>query len=159
MKRELPEKKQEEEEQVSSWILNRTAEMIQQEVGDMILQYPQIQDPVKICEKLLGDYFVIQELHQITRGRYIRWVNLETGVLSNGGIVLDIQFKQTDLEENGETDTTRPTKKNETGVYILCRTYGGHFFNMLFNRMLVFQKLNDREKMYLDLQQAKIDTT
>ena len=50
----------EEEPNDFSLVLNRTPEDIQQEIGDMVLAYPNIQNPVEICEKLLGQYVVIK---------------------------------------------------------------------------------------------------
>jgi len=125
-----------------SLVLNRTSEDIQQEIGDMVLLYPNIKNPVEICEKLLGQYVVIQELHQLLKGRYIRWINPENGNLTSGGIVLDVQFKQ----DSAEVQT--PVVK--TGVFILYKTYSGGVFSVQYNNTLFFQKLKPRELQYLD---------
>jgi hypothetical protein len=46
----------------------------------------------KICNKLIG-YRYVDEIHELFKGRHIRWIR--DGVLTNGGIVVDIKF--TDL--------------------------------------------------------------
>ena len=144
----------EEEPNDFSLVLNRTPEDIQQEIGDMVLAYPNIQNPVEICEKLLGQYVVIQELHQITRGRYVRWINPENLKLSSGGIVLDMQFKQgttaTTATENTE-ETKEPPYVKKTGVFIMCRSYTGGIFMVQYDKTLFFQKLKPREVLYLEL--------
>ena len=145
----------EEESTDLSLVLNRTPEDIQQEIGEMVLAFPHIQNPVEICEKLLGQYVVIQELHQLSKGRYIRWINTEHGKLSPGGIVLDIQFKQGGTEppppETVVEETKWPPYVKKTGVFILCRTYAGAVFWVQYDNTLVFQKLKPREVLYLDL--------
>lgn len=142
-----------EEEQIAfSLVLNRTAQDIQQEIGDMVLAYPRIQNPVEICEKLLGQYVVVQELYQLIRGRYVRWIVPEKGTLSSGGIVLDIQFKQGNKSNDKSNDMEEDQESaKKTGVFVLCRTYSGGLFHFQYDNTLVFQKMKPREVLYLDL--------
>ena len=141
-----------------SLVLNRTPEDIQQEIGDMVLAYPNIQNPVEICEKLLGQYVVIQELYQISKGRYIRWINPENGKLVHGGIVLDVQFKQETTEnENTEENNNETKNPKKTGVYILCKSINGGVFYVQYSNTLIFQKLKPREVLYLELLGSQMD--
>lgn len=138
-----------EEEQIDmSLVLNRTPEDIQQEIGDMVLANPRIENPVEVCEKLLGQYIVVQELYQISCSRYVRWINPETGKLSCGGIVLGIHFRQGKIPDDSTEPESIPRK---TGVFIVCRGYSGGIFNIQYDNTLFFQKLKPREILFLDL--------
>ena len=131
-------------EEPSSLVLNRTAEEIQREIGEMVLSFSSTvsgplgshlkePDPVEICEKLFqGDYVVIQELYQLQKGRYIRWLDPTTGKLSAGGIVVDILFK-------------------EKGVWILYKGFHQGMYQYRYDNTITFQKMTRWEQTYLAL--------
>lgn len=148
----------EEELHEYSLVLDRTPEEIQQEIGDMVMSCSKIKEPVEFCEKILGSYIYVQELYQIKRSRYIRWINKKTGKKGCGGSVCNIQFKQKSEIEHGsqiqnENDEkqVKNKKQQKTGIFILCRIFSGHFISINYNEHLIFQKLSPREILYLDI--------
>ena len=94
--------------------------------------------PIKMMEKLDG-YRYVDEIHELFRGKYIRWIRLQANAslttvasLTNGAMVMDIKF----LEE---------------GIQILCRNGANRFIQFKFDDCLVFQKLTDEEWMLLSV--------
>lgn len=133
----------EPDQESSSLVLNRTTEEIQREIGEMVLSFsstmsgPLEFDPVEICEKLFqGGYIVVQELYQLQKGRYIRWLDPTTGKLATGGIVVDILFK-------------------EKGVWILYKGFHQGIYQYRYDNTITFQKMSRWEQMYLALQGSK----
>lgn len=133
-----PEPEMEPEPEPSSLVLNRTIEDIQREIGDMVLSFSPISNtlrlcPTEICEKLFqGGYVVVQELYQLQKGRYIRWLDSETGKLATGGIVVDILFK-------------------EKGVWILYKGFHQGMYQYRYDNTITFQKMTRWEQTYLAL--------
>lgn len=124
----------EPEPEPSSLVLNRTIEDIQREIGEMVLSFSPISNPLYICEKLFqGGYVVVQELYQLQKGKYIRWLDSETGKLATGGIVVDILFK-------------------EKGVWILYKGFHKGMYQYRYDNTITFQKMSHWEQTYLALQ-------
>jgi hypothetical protein len=91
-----------------------------------------------LCSKLT-EYRCIDEIFEIQKGKYIRSISLEkmgaptlnngTPTLNNGGIVVDIKF-------------------TDTGTHVLCKNRM-KFFQIPFDKHLIFQKLSTDEQLYL----------
>ena len=82
--------------------------------------------------KRLKGYRYINDLDDITVGRYIRWINLtrpEAIKLTNGGIICEIKI--------------------EDGTYIVCKNNMNRLFQINFDENLIFQKLTDQESIIL----------
>jgi len=88
--------------------------------------------PGKTFMEKLDGYRYVDEIHELFRGKYIRWIRIKnkTPSLTNGAMVMDIKF----LEE---------------GIQILCRNGRNQFIQFKFDECLVFQKLTDEEWMLL----------
>ena len=89
---------------------------------------------INVMEKLDG-YRYVDEIHELFRGKYIRWIrhnNKKTFTLTNGGMVMDIKF----LEE---------------GIQILCRNGANRFIQYKYDQCLTFQKLTDEEWLLLSV--------
>lgn len=131
------ENKEQEEDIETSLVKDRTFNEINDELHRVLRLFTNKQQPAviieKIAEKLQGNYVFVAELFQLRKGRFVRWVD-ENGVFSRGGIVADIVFK-------------------EAGVWILCKSYYGQFFQYRYDNTLTFQKMNALEKLYLELQE------
>jgi hypothetical protein len=98
----------------------------------MALQQNKITPSSHIMDKLDG-YRYVDEINELFRGKYIRWIRLQANAtLTNGAMVMDIKF----LEE---------------GIQILCRNGANRFIQFKFDECLVFQKLTDEEWMLLSV--------
>lgn len=86
-----------------------------------------VENVEKIVDKLSG-YKFIDDLYQLHKGKYIRWI--KNNKLSNGGIVMDILF-------------------NDKGTNILCKNNMNRFFQLKFDDLVIFQKLSEEEQLLL----------
>jgi hypothetical protein len=84
---------------------------------------------LNIDEAVLKDYKYVDELHQLTTGAYIRWVNLRTKKLINGGFVVRV-----DIEEDG--------------ILVVCKNRN-RFFQCWMDECVLFQKLSLQEQIIL----------
>lgn len=81
-----------------------------------------------ICERLVG-YKLIDEIHELITGRYIRWVRRDgmTPKLDPGGMLSDIKFM-------------------DDGVHVVSITAGARFPRKIrYDNYWIFQKLTDDE--------------
>lgn len=91
------------------------------------------------CKKLMG-YRYVDELHLLHKGKYVRWIRLDSPLtMSVGGVVVDIKF-------------------GDEGVNILCRLSSGRFIQYRFDRCMTYQKLSDEEQLILLLNGRPDDT-
>lgn len=104
--------------------------MVLRDEIENILKFNKI-EPREFMEKLDG-YRYVDEIHELFRGKYIRWIRKKTHKITNGGMLMDIKF----LEE---------------GVQILCRNSANRFIQFKLDDCLVFQKLTDEEWMLLSV--------
>tara|TARA_B100001093_G_C26813327_1_gene1008522 strand:+ start:1368 stop:1790 length:423 start_codon:yes stop_codon:yes gene_type:complete len=84
--------------------------------------------------KKLKEYRYVNNINDLNYGSFIRWINLtkyDNLILTNGGIVCDIKINN--------------------GIEILCRNNYNRFFQIKFDENLIFQKLNNQEKIILQV--------
>lgn len=81
-----------------------------------------------IQDKLAG-YKYIDNLYQLQKGRYIRWIN-KNNKLTNGAIVADILFV-------------------DNGIHIMCKNSYHKCFKLKFDDCTIFQKLTPDEEIIL----------
>lgn len=88
---------------------------------------------IKIYKEKLKGYKYIDELPDITSGRYIRWIHKHNhGFLANGGIVCD-------------------TKIVSDGINIICKNFFNKVFEIKFKDNYVFQKFTKQENVLLNV--------
>jgi hypothetical protein len=83
----------------------------------------------QICLKLVG-YRNVDELHELHKGKHVRWIRRGTTKLTNGGIVVDIKFL-------------------DTGTHILCMNSMHKFIQYKYDDCVTFQKLSQVEQLIL----------
>lgn len=114
----------------TDYLENRTMPELANDVSDALTQL--LNDDQKILEykiKLSG-YRFVDELHEIHKGKHVRWIRRENGKLTNGGIVVDIRFL-------------------DNGTHILCMNSMRKFIQYKFDDCLTFQKLTMEEQLIL----------
>lgn len=82
-------------------------------------------------EKLKDQYRYIDEIHELDKGKYVRWLR-EDGLLTNGAIVCDIT-------------------PGIEGIVVLCKNWQNSFMRYPFNKNATFQKLTVSEKIILEV--------
>jgi hypothetical protein len=83
----------------------------------------------EMCEKLIG-YRYVDEIHELHKGKYIRWTRNGNRQLTNGGIVVDIKFL-------------------DNGTHVLTMNSKRRFTQIKFDNCLIFQKLSVEEQLIL----------
>lgn len=81
----------------------------------------------KFCDKL-KDYKYVDELYELKKGKYVRWIRGNN--LTNGGIVTDIII-------------------NEDYITITCKNSINRFTTYKWDDCLTYQKLNTEELLIL----------
>jgi len=87
------------------------------------------QEKQTICNKLIG-YRYVDEIHEMHKGKHVRWIRNANNKLTNGGIVMDIKFLN-------------------TGTQILCMNSINRFNQYKFDECFTFQKLTVEEQLIL----------
>ena len=81
------------------------------------------------CMRLIG-YHIVDRICDLRNGRLIRWIKKENGLLTNGGLLMNVKIEN-------------------KGVILLCKNNSNRFFNVCFDNCLVFQKLSMEEQIVL----------
>lgn len=81
------------------------------------------------CMRLIG-YHIVDRICDLRNGRLIRWIKKENGLLTNGGLLMNVKIEN-------------------KGVILLCKNNSNRFFNVYFDDCLVFQKLSMEEQIVL----------
>jgi hypothetical protein len=90
-----------------------------------------IEKKQEMCNKLIG-YRQVDELHELHKGKHVRWIRNTIGEpnLTNGGIVIDIKFL-------------------DNGTHVLCKNNLNRFIQYKFDDCITFQKLSSEEQLIL----------
>lgn len=118
------------ENETNDYLENKTLDGITDEIYEGVCEIcdeKEIQE--KICLKLVG-YRMVDELHELHKGKHIRWLRRGTNKLTNGGIVVDIKFL-------------------DTGTHILCKNSMNRFIQYKYDDCVTFQKMSSTEMLIL----------
>lgn len=118
------------ENETNDYLENKTLDGITDEIYEGVCEIcdeKEIQE--KICLKLVG-YRMVDELHELHKGKHIRWIRRGTNKLTNGGIVVDIKFL-------------------DTGTHILCKNSMNRFIQYKYDDCVTFQKMSSTEMLIL----------
>jgi len=123
------------ENEKNNYLDGKTMLSINNEIYEKINQLESC-DHHEICNKLIG-YRYVDELHELHKGKHVRWIRLckdsaQIGdiKLTNGGIVTDIKFMN-------------------NGTHVLCMNSMRRFIQYKFDECLTFQKLSVEEQLIL----------
>ena len=114
------------------YLSNQTFTTLYQDIDDAISDLGISKGSVEsFCDKLV-EYRYVDAIFQLFLGRHVRWIKRYSTKpsLTNGGVVVDIQFL-------------------DNGAYVLCKTPQMRFFKYRFDDCITFQKLTDDEIMLL----------
>lgn len=109
----------------------KTFNILSGEIKDILLENDISPNP--FIEKLDG-YRYVEEINELFRGKFIRWIRIDTKTpkLTNGAMVMEIKFL-------------------DDGIQVLCRNGANRFIQFKWDECLVFQKLTDEEWMLLSV--------
>jgi hypothetical protein len=111
----------------------KTFNILSNEIKDVLLENGFLSNINPIIEKLDG-YRYVDEINELFRGKFIRWIRIETKTpkLTNGAMVMEIKFL-------------------DDGIQVLCRNGANRFIQFKWDDCVVFQKLTDEEWMLLSV--------
>jgi len=117
----------------NDYLIDKTLNDIQNDIINLLNQYfPK--ETISEISKKLADYRYVDEIYELHKGKFVRWININNinnnNKLSNGGIVVNIKFL-------------------DNGTYILCKTHQQRFVQYKFDNVLTFQKLSVEEQLIL----------
>jgi NDP-sugar pyrophosphorylase family protein len=82
---------------------------------------------LEYCHKLTG-YRLVDDVHELHKGKHLRWIREDSPKLTNGGIVTNIKFL-------------------DTGTHVLCMSNGNRFIQFKFDECIIFQKMTLEEQL------------
>lgn len=118
------------EDEKNDYLENKTMEMLNKENFEVVTELNcSIDEKKKLCDSLIG-YRLVDELHELHKGKHIRWIRHGTTKLTSGGIVVDIKFLN-------------------NGTHVLCKNYSGRFTQYKYDECITFQKLTETEQLIM----------
>ena len=114
-------------------VLNMDTSKITNAKNDIFAQLNLPKSELKIIQKKLKDYRLIDEVKEMHFGSYIRWItikNPEDIRLTNGGIVCDM-------------------KSSNDDIYITCKNNMNRIFRLKMSENIIFQKISDQERVLI----------
>lgn len=118
------------ENETNDYLENKTLDGLTEEIYNTIKEECSNEEIQKsICLKLIG-YRMVDELHELHKGKHVRWLRRGTNKLTNGGIVVDIKFL-------------------DSGTNILCMNSMKRFIQYKYDECITFQKMSATEMLIL----------
>jgi hypothetical protein len=114
-------------------ILNMNTQKVIKSKNEILDQLHLKKGELKIIQKKLKDYRLIDELKEMHFGSYIRWISIKNPDnirLTNGGIICDI-------------------KEINNDIHITCKNNINRLFQLKMSENIIFQKISDQEKILL----------
>lgn len=115
------------DENETSYLEENNIEKILKEIIHVLEEY-EIKDKEEKINKLLN-YRYVDEIHEIHKGKNIKFLRKKDKKLLNGGLVLDIKFLN-------------------NGTHILCKNFKG-INQYKFDEYLCFQRMSNEELLIL----------
>jgi hypothetical protein len=118
------------EENQNEYLENKSMEEIRQEINQNIYEL-NVENERKLSysDKLIG-YRLVDEIHELHKGKHVRWIRKTNETLTNGGIVVDIKF-------------------TDNGTQILCMGPKNRFIQYKFDECITFQKMSETEQLII----------
>jgi hypothetical protein len=114
------------ENEKTDYLENKTMTSINNDIFNVLKDLSLSKD---IFDKLIG-YRLVEEIHELHKGKHVRWIRKSSGSITNGGIVMEIKFL-------------------DNGTQILCMNSQKRFIQYKFDDCYTFQKLSMEEQLIL----------
>jgi hypothetical protein len=114
----------------NDYLENKTIDSITAEIYDIINKLDvSIETKKKYCQ-LLSEYRYVHDIHELHKGKQIKWIRPTNNRLIGGGIVVNIKFL-------------------DNGTHVLVKTQTNHFVQIRFDDCFIFQKMTMHEQLIL----------
>jgi NDP-sugar pyrophosphorylase family protein len=112
----------------NDYLERKSMKIITNEIYEKIEELKiQPQTRLEYCHKLAG-YRLVEDVHELHKGKHLRWIRETSPTLTNGGIVMNIKFL-------------------DTGTHVLCMSNGNRFIQFKFDECIIFQKMTLEEQL------------
>lgn len=114
-------------------IINTNIQDIKNKKNEILQELGLKRDDLKSFHKKLNGYMYIDNISDLKYGRNIRWINLkrlDPIKITNGSVLCDIKI-------------------GAKGISLVLKGFNSSFITLYFNENILFQKINDEEKMIL----------
>jgi sulfite reductase beta subunit-like hemoprotein len=108
------------------YLENKTMTSISEEVYQKVVELG-IENLHEICSKLVG-YRFVDEIHELHKGKHVRWIREGTQKLTAGGLVVNIKF-------------------TDTGTHLVTKNAQHRFIQYRFDEAATFQKMTSEEQL------------
>lgn len=114
----------------NDYLEEKSLNQLSDEIYQVLESLPiQTETQREYLSKLAG-YRYVDEIHELHKGKHVRWVNRRNGKLTNGGIIVEIKFL-------------------DSGIQVLCMNSARRFIQYKYDECLTFQKLSMEEQLIL----------
>jgi hypothetical protein len=114
-------------------IINTNIQDIKNKKNEILQELGLKRDDLKSFHKKLNGYMYIDNISDLKYGRNIRWINLkrlDPIKITNGSVLCDIKI-------------------GAKGIALVLKGFNSSFITLYFNENILFQKINDEEKIIL----------
>jgi hypothetical protein len=114
-------------------IINTNIQDIKNKKNEILQELGLKRDDLKSFHKKLNGYMYIDNISDLKYGRNIRWINLkrlDPIKITNGSVLCDIKI-------------------GAKGIVLVLKGFNASYITLYFNENIIFQKINDEEKMIL----------
>jgi hypothetical protein len=123
------------EDESNETLMNFTTDKISEMNWNILKELQMTKEDTTVLFKKLKGYKYVDEMNDLKYGTHLRWIPIDNPTninLKQGAIFCEMKIK-------------------EEGVYCLCKNYGynSRYFQLLFDKNLIFQKLTDQELVLL----------
>jgi hypothetical protein len=115
------------ENRKNDYLENKTMSGIALENYHKLLELGFEEDLEEKCKKLL-EYRLVDEIHELHKGKHVRWVRNDTRKITSGGIVMNIKF-------------------TNTGTQVVVKNAQNRFIQYKFDDAVTFQKMSTEEQL------------
>ena len=112
----------------NDYLENKTIDSITREIYDVVNKVDVSIDVKKRYCQLLNEYRYVQDIHELHKGKQIKWIRLTNNRLIGGGIVVNIKFL-------------------DNGTHVLVKNPANKFIQ--FDDCQIFQKMTMQEQLIL----------
>jgi hypothetical protein len=118
----------------SEYILGLTTKKLKSFNHKVLKQLKLNKRTIKDFTRKIDGYKCVDELDEITYGKYVRWITLkddpEQMKLTTGGIVCEIKI-------------------GNAGIQVTCKNFMNRYFKFILDECVVFQKLSAQEAVLM----------
>ena len=114
----------------NDYLENKTIETVTKDIYSKIDELDISVDNKKHYCQLLGEYRLVNDIHELHKGKQIKWIRFSNKRLIGGGIVVNIKFL-------------------DNGTHVLVKNPINKFIQIKFDDVLIFQKMTMQEQLIL----------